>query len=187
VVSERYGMVVLTSGHMIDSPDRDAPRFPPGLEPSVAARIEQVFDEWRIGPGDLVINGGARGADILFAESAHRRGAGVEIVLALPPDEFEKTSVALPDSVWPERFRYLVRQYPPRVSPPGDESHNEFAAANAAMIRRAEDLVPPAELCIALVWDEQPAGGPGGTGDFADLARRFHAPLAVINPTQLQH
>jgi hypothetical protein len=186
-VSERYGKVVVTSGHMIDSPDRDAPRFPSRLEPSVAARIEQVFDKWGIGPGDLVISGGARGADTLFAESAHRRGADVEIVLALPPDEFEKTSVALPDSVWPERFRYLLRQYPPRDAPSGvgDESHNEFAAANAAMIRRAEALVPPAELRIALVWDEQPAGGPGGTGDFADLARRFHAPLAIINPTNL--
>jgi hypothetical protein len=34
-------------------------------------------------------------------------------------------------------------------------------------------------------WDGQPAGGEGGTGDFAGLAERFRAPLAIVNPTLL--
>ena len=125
-----------------------------------------------------------------FVGCYRRHGTRVDAVgaarLALPPDDFEKTSVALPDSVWSERFRCLLQEYPPGVLPAPGEG-DEFAA-NAAMIRRAKELAPPAELYIALVWDERPAGGPGGTGDFADLAdlaRRFDAPLAIINPTKL--
>lgn len=178
---------VITSGHMIDAADRATPRFPARLEPKVAYQIERVFDAWGIGAGDLVLNGGACGADILFAESAHRRGASIEIVLAFPPDEFEHTSVARPDSIWTERFRFLLAKHPHRVVHAGDQDEplNEFARANLQLIRRAGELESSCDLHIALVWDGQPAGGEGGTGDFAELAERFHAPLAIINPTVL--
>jgi hypothetical protein len=172
---------------MIDAPDRAVPRFPSVLEPVVAAEIEHVLDVWGIGAGDLLLNGGARGADILFAESAHRRSADVEIVLALPPDAYEEASVILPRSIWQQRFRYLLAHHQYRVSQAEnhDPALNEFARANAELLGRAEALSPPARLHIALVWDEQPADGPGGTGEFAALARRFDAPLVIINPTTL--
>jgi hypothetical protein len=185
-VAESYRAVVLASGHMIDSPDRPSRRFPPALEPAVAAEIERVFDEWRIGPGDLVLDGGARGADILFSESAARRGAAVEIVLASPAREFERTSVELPRSIWVERFRDLLAHHRAWVAGPEDgDPDDPFARANARLIRRALELAPPARLHVALVWDGRPAGGPGGTGDFAALARDLDAPLAVIDPTSL--
>jgi hypothetical protein len=53
------------------------------------------------------------------------------------------------------------------------------------LIRRAKELAPPARLRVALVWDEQPAGGPGGTGEFAELAMALDVPLAIINPVRL--
>jgi len=172
---------------MIDTVDRASPRFPPRLEPAVAEAIEAVLDGWDIGPADLLLLSGARGSDILFAESGHRRGAHVEIILASAPEEFEQTSVALPRSIWPQRFRYLLAHHPCTVSMPAgaDGEPNEFARANQALLRRAEELVPPAELCVGLVWDEQPAGGPGGTGEFAGLAASLDAPLAIINPAKL--
>lgn len=185
-----YRKVVLSSGHMIDTVDRPSLRFPPCLEPAVAHEIEAVLDGWDIGPADLLLLSGARGSDILFAESGHRRGSHVEITLASPPEVFEQTSVALPRSIWSERFHYLLAHHPYSVSrADGEDSEdgepNEFARANRALFRRAEELVPPAELCVALVWDEQPAGGPGGTGEFAELAMALDAPLAIINPTKL--
>jgi hypothetical protein len=173
---------------MVDGPDRPMPRFPPCLEPAVAQEIEAVLDRWDIGPGDLMLMSGARGSDILFAESGHRRDASLEIILASPPDEFEQTSVSLPRSIWSQRFRYLLRQHSYWVSQQNDNNSaavNEFARANADLLRRAMELAPPAELRIALVWDEQPAGGPGGTGDFAELAAQLNVPLAIINPTRL--
>ena len=179
--------VVLTSGHMIDAVDRPSPRFPACLEPAVAHEIEAVLDGWDIGPEDLLLLGGARGSDILFAESGHRRGSHIEIILASPPDVFEQTSVALPRSIWSQRFRYLLERHPYTVSQAdgGDGLPNEFARANQEMIRRARELAPPAKLRVALVWDEQPAGGPGGTGEFAELAVALDVPLAIINPIKL--
>jgi hypothetical protein len=153
----------------------------------VAHEIEAVLDGWAIGPGDLLLLSGARGSDILFAESGHRRGSHVEIILASPPAVFEQTSVALPCSIWPQRFHYLLEHHPYTVSQADGDggAPNEFARANQDLIRRAADLAPPAELRVALVWDEQPAGGPGGTGDFAELATALDAPLVIINPTKL--
>lgn len=182
-----YRRVVLSSGHMIDAADRPSPRFPAFLEPAVAAEIEAVLDGWDIGPEDLLLLSGARGSDILFAESGHRRGSHIEIILASPPDIFEQTSVALPRSIWSQRFRFLLENYPFTVSgAEGDDgAPNEFARANLALIRRAEELAPPAELRVAVVWDELPPGGPGGTGEFAKLAMALDAPLAVINPAKL--
>ena len=182
-----YRRVVLTSGHLIDSVDRAAPRFPPCLEPIVANEIETMLDRWAIGPLDLVLNGAARGADILFAESAHRRGAGLEFVLASLPDQFERTSVALPRSIWARRFRYLLSQHPYRVVPPamGLMSGDEYARANLELLRQAQELCPPGELYVGLVWDEQPAEGQGGTADLVALAAATGAPIAVVNPTKL--
>lgn len=179
--------VVLAGGHMIDAVDRPSPRFPACLEPAVAREIEAVLDGWDIGPEDLLLLGGARGSDILFAESGHRRGSHVEIILACPPDVFEQTSVTLPHSIWSQRFRYLLEHHPYTVSQAdGDDgAPDDFARANQELIRRAKELAPPAELRVALVWDEQPAGGPGGTGEFAELAMALGIPLAIINPIKL--
>lgn len=172
---------------MIDQPDRPTPRFPASMEHVVAARIEAMFASWRIGPRAVVINGGACGADILFAECAERRGAAVELVLASAPEHFVATSVARPTGRWAERFQALLARHPHRVigaAPPGDE-RNEFERTNAAIIERARQLAPPAVLRIGLVWDEKQAAGHGGTGDFAALAQELDASLAVVNPTTL--
>ena len=179
--------VVLTSGHMIDAPDRSSPRFPATLEPVVANRIERMLDKWEIGPGDLILNGGARGADILCAESAHRRGSDVELILALPPDEFEEQSVVLPDSIWlpaipvPAGRLSLHRQ-------PGGPARSVTQRVRPSQRRPDQagpGAGPPERLKVLLVWDEEPAGGPGGTGDFAVAARELGAELEIINPTSL--
>jgi hypothetical protein len=182
-----YRRVVLCSGHMIDAVQRPSPRFPACLEPTVANEIEAVLDSWDIGPADVLLLSGARGSDILFAESGHRRGSDVEIILASPPEVFELSSVALPHSIWPQRFRYLLKHHQYSTIPAGKDhgAENEFQRANHALIRRARELAPPAELRIAIVWDELPAGGPGGTGEFAELVAALNAPLEVINPTKL--
>jgi hypothetical protein len=187
MVRASYRQVVLSSGHMIDAVDRPSPRFPACLEAAVAHEIEAVLDNWDIGPADLLLLSGARGSDILFAESGHRRGSHIEIILASQPEVFEQTSVALPSSIWSQRFRYLLKHHPYSVSraESNDAAPNEFARTNQALLRRAAELAPPAELRVALVWDEQPAGGPGGTGEFAELAATLDAPLAIINPAEL--
>src|ERR1700710_557400 len=61
--------VVLFSGHMIDAPDRETPRFPPDKEPLAAQAIAEALANLHVGPDDLCICGGACGGDLLFAEA----------------------------------------------------------------------------------------------------------------------
>src|SRR3954452_20893197 len=96
--------VVVVSGHMVDAPDRPRERFPASQVERVAGEVRRAFDRWSVGPGTTVITSGARGADIIGAEQARARGAAVRLVLAGPPDEFERSSVALPGTHWATRF-----------------------------------------------------------------------------------
>jgi hypothetical protein len=52
--------VALFSGHMIDAPDRKAPRFPPDKESAAAAAIAETLAEIGVTQGDLAICGGGR-------------------------------------------------------------------------------------------------------------------------------
>jgi hypothetical protein len=56
--------VVLFSGHMIDAPGREKPRFPPDKESIAARAIAQALADLGAGPADLGICGGACGAGI---------------------------------------------------------------------------------------------------------------------------
>jgi hypothetical protein len=76
--------VIVESGHMVDRPDRQVPRFPPEAEGRIAAAIDDVLDRWDVGPDTVVLTQGARGTDILVAEAALRKGAAVQVFLALP-------------------------------------------------------------------------------------------------------
>jgi hypothetical protein len=179
--------VVLVSGHMVDAPDRPAPRFPQSRVPWVAGRIREIFDGWQVGPGTTVISGGARGADIIAAEEGHLRGAHVILCLALPPEEFQRRSVDLPGTDWGSRFRRLlsiaeVRELPTDAG--GVASDDEvFAHANKWMVDTAQQF--DAQPCAVIVWDGRTGDGPGGT---FDMVRRLgygagDPRLRLIDPT----
>jgi hypothetical protein len=77
--------VALFSGHMIDAPGREKPRFPPDEELIAARAIAQALADLGVGQTDLAICGGACGGDLLFAEAALARGAHLEVYI--PFDE----------------------------------------------------------------------------------------------------
>lgn len=178
---------LVATGHLVDAPDRTAPRFPPERVGWVTDRIRFALDEWGIGPETRIICGGARGADIIAAELGRARGAGVTLCLALPPDEFRRRSVDLPGTDWGERFRRLLRVAEVRCpaeerdGPPGGD--DAFARTNAWMVRLARALDP--EPLAIVVWDGLAGDGPGGTGD---LVRQLGYPVGdprmrIIDPT----
>jgi tetratricopeptide (TPR) repeat protein len=193
----RFSKVCVASGHMIDKPDRIAKglteRFPPAREGVVRDRIEKQMDGWKVGQGHLAICGGARGADILFAEVCAERGAEVWLMQALEDGEFLEESVRLPDSNWEDRY-FALRDLPTvklflqddrlKSAPKGT---SVFARNNLWMINTARvEANDPKNLYALLVWDEQPSGdGPGGTSDFATRIRKLGGRLAIINPTRL--
>jgi hypothetical protein len=172
-------LVVVVSGHMVDAPDRPRPRFPASAVPRVAAEVAAALDRWGVGPETTLVTGGARGADILAAEAALARGARLRLVLALPPDEFVATSVALPGSDWTDRFRDLLRVADVEVVDwAGDDV---FALTNERILTVARAL--DADPYAIVVWDGEPGDGPGGTEDFVRRLGPAGERLVVIDPT----
>jgi tetratricopeptide (TPR) repeat protein len=193
----RFKKVILASGHMIDAPDRVKKglerRFPPEKEGVVREHIAGRLKSWNVGKGDLAICGGARGADILFAELCADLEAEVWIFLALPEADFLQESVRLPASDWQDRF-YALRdregvklfnQSDRLKSPPKGTS--PFLRNNIWMINTARvEANDPKNLYAILVWDQKPSGdGPGGTSDFEARVRQLGGRLVVIDPTKL--
>lgn len=190
---QRFKRVFITSGHMIDKPDRPNERFPARKEGDVRELIAAQLETWNVGADDLAISGGARGADLLFAELCAERGAEVWLFLALPEDKFLEESVRLPNSDWEDRYKALRDRQGVKLflqserpdQPPTDIS--VFASNNLWMIDTARaETDNPENIYALLVWDEKPAGdGAGGTSDFAARIKDMGGHLAVINPTKL--
>jgi patatin-like phospholipase len=175
--------VVVVTGHMIDAPDRPDPRFPPDQVRRVTAEAAAALERWGVGPGTTVVTGGARGADIIVAELAHKRGATVQLVLALPAEEFVRRSVDLPETDWTTRFREVLENAGDCevIGPPHDDG--VFARANARIIELAREIDPAPHAVV--VWNGREGDGPGGTRDF--VARLGHTGpderVRVIDPT----
>ena len=89
-----FDKVTICSGHMIDAPGRETPRFPERKADAVRARIGDQLAQWEIGEDDLAICGGACGSDTLFAEECQRRGTRVRLLLAQAVDDFVRDSVS---------------------------------------------------------------------------------------------
>ena len=48
--------VFVFSGHLMDTPGRTPPRFPPALEPAAAHQIGLALDQLGAGPDDLALS-----------------------------------------------------------------------------------------------------------------------------------
>ena len=175
---------IVVSGHMIDHPDRSSPRFPPEAEAAVTKTITAVFEGWGVGPGTLLVSGGARGADIIAAELASAVGAEVWLLIAQPDDDFVPGSVRLPGTDWEERYRRLRTTCATRFQHdelgPAPTPEAAFERNNDWLLAVAQSAAP--RLRALAVWDGEPGDGPGGTSDFVDRARAMGATVAIIDP-----
>jgi len=156
----------------------------------VRLRMADQLARWSVGARDTGICGGARGADILFAEECTKRGASVIMLIALPEEEFLERSVRLPDSDWEARYRALRARCDTRFQ--NEEwagrypELDVFSRNNLWCIEKALSLASAKDVYAVLVWDGQPAGdGPGGTSDFADRIAKVGGHVVIMNPTLL--
>ena len=175
--------VIAVSGHMVDAPDRPRPRFPAEQVPRVAAEVRSALDAWKVGADTIVVSGGARGADLIVSEQALERGARIRLCLALPPDEFERRSVALPGTEWAARFRRMLEHAEVEVVGAGGDSDEVFERTNERIIEVARELAG-GRPCAIVVWDRREGDLGGGTSDF--VARLGYdmsdARVRVIDP-----
>ena len=186
-----FSKVAICSGHMIDAPDRETPRFPEAKAESVRVKIVERLALWEIGAGDLALCGGACGADMLFGEECQRRGARLRLLLAQPVEEFVRDSVRHAGEKWVRRFHVLREQAEVEIlSQEPDTSPNDvsiYARTNLWIIDTARsEAVDPTRIYALLVWDEKSTGdGPGGTSDFQQKICDLGGEVEIINPTKL--
>ncbi|MGA9601619.1 MAG: hypothetical protein WBS22_15460 [Methylocystis sp.] len=166
--------VALFSGHMIDAPGREVPRFPADKEPVAAKAISQALDEIGVGAGDLCICGGACGGDLLFAEAALARGGRLELYIPFEEPQFLEKSVTFAGEGWRERFAAVKARATLHVLPRERETPagaDAYERNNIWMLEAAERYGADKVEFICL-WNGQAGDGPGGTKHLMEEVRR---------------
>lgn len=180
----RIPAVVVFTGHMIDKPDRNQPRFPSGIEPSIAAAIDTELQSLNAGFG---FAGAACGSDILFLEAMLKRGH-INIVLPFAKDEFVKTSVAVtPGGSWTARFEHVLERAESVQTASGaplEWGGIVFEYANLLLLGLAQlrSRALDTELVGLAVWDGSPGDGPGGTAETVKSWRHRGLRVVEISP-----
>ena len=179
---------LLFSGHRIDAPGREIPRFPASSEAIAGKMIyEAISAELEGHPDDLFygISSGANGGDILFLEACEALNVPTEIYLALSESEFAAESVADAGSDWLERYEKLLQARPSHVLADDPTSDlNIWQQTNMWMLNSILSH-QGANLTVIVLWDGNVADGPGGTLNMVKQARAAGANVVHLNAAML--
>lgn len=180
--------ILLFSGHMIDAPNREKPRFPAVKEPLASHAIAETLDHLDIGPDDLAICGGACGGDLLFAEAALERGARLELYIPFEEPTFLAKSVDFAGSGWRARFfaaksRAVLHVMPSErgTTPAGEDPYERN---NLWMLESAMRFGAGKVEFICL-WNGQHGDGPGGTRHLMEEVRKNAGHTHWLDTTKL--
>lgn len=184
----RFDLALLFTGHMIDRPGRNEPRFPPQAEMRVRAAIHEAIASIRLTqPGSMIgLAGGACGGDVLFHEVCAEMGIETQVLLALPREEFVVESVAPAGHRWERRFYALladrasedVKTLSAKDGLIEGETTNVWQRTNLWILEEALALAP--ERTLLALWDGKPGDGPGGTEHFLQVAKHFGVRVAPV-------
>ena len=173
--------VLLFSGHLVDAPNRAAPRFPAEKVPAAADRLAAALDQIGAGPGDLSFSQAAAGGDLLFLEACQQRGVHTRVLLPFAEREFIEQSI-LPVSGgegWRDRYLAMKARLEPgairimaeeRGPMPADA--NPFETCNVWLLDSA--FASGADnVHFLCVWNGGGGDGPGGTAHmYTEVKRR---------------
>ncbi|MFC1791646.1 TRAFs-binding domain-containing protein [Gemmatimonadota bacterium] len=106
------GTVVVFTGHLIDRPERRAPRFPSELEGAARREIRKAVESLNARFGYCSL---AAGGDILFFEEMERRSAEINVFLPFGSESFRETCVEWAGSGWGDRFARALASSEDRV------------------------------------------------------------------------
>ncbi|MGZ8259420.1 MAG: hypothetical protein ACXWUL_02585 [Caldimonas sp.] len=170
--------VIVFTGHMVDAPERPAPRFPPEQVDAAARRIDAALAQIDAGPRDLAFTQGAAGGDLLFAEACLARGVPLRLLLPLGEREFvERSLLPVADgTAWHARFRAVCARLggapseAPRVLGALADGEDPFVRGNLWLLESARSVGAERLVCICL-WDGGGGDGPGGTGHLVKAVR----------------
>lgn len=179
----RVPPVLVYTGHMIDMPARNQPRFPPELEDQVRDEIFARLE--RIAPA-AAYGSAACGADILCLECVRELGGELHIVLPFPTEQFLAESVELHrDSNWGARFASLIADANEVLvigekPPAGGTSTFEYANLMMTGLARLRAQMLDTHVQGLAVWDGTAAGDTGGTGSVVTMWKAAAMPLEHV-------
>jgi class 3 adenylate cyclase len=179
----------LFTGHMLDRPDRTAPRFPAALEETVRSEIEACVErrDVRVGYSSL-----ACGGDMLFTEAILKRGGEVHIFLPFGIETFKKNSVLLvPQDGLAERFhRILDSAASVRIlndqGDPDDGAGYDYCnrVITGSAILKSQFL--GMDIALILLWDGKRGDGGGGTESVHNYWRQaIHQEVEIVPMDQI--
>ena len=187
--------VILFTGHRIDAPDRQSPRFPPDKEDQARAMIlAAVSEQKEKAKGKLCgISGGASGGDIIFHEVCQELDIPTQMYLVLPKNEYIKTSVADGGPKWVERFKHLCEKKQPEVLSDSVELPRWLRAKKGYSIWQRSNLwmlhnalaISKDHLTLIALWNGAVGDGPGGTEDMVRRAQDRGATFIHLDAREL--
>jgi tetratricopeptide (TPR) repeat protein len=204
--------MLLFAGHMIDTPERESPRFPADKEQVAREKIQEaVIKEMGSGAGVTCgYAGGASGGDILFHEVCSELGIPTRLYLAIPPQKFVAKSVQKAGPHWVDRFwrvynehcaQKLVRVLSEATDVNDDHeylpawlcsksNYDVWQRNNLWMLFNAlhESCNPETgdpNITLIALWDGAGGDGPGGTGDLVQKVKDLGARCEIIMTKQL--
>ncbi len=169
--------VFLFSGHMIDRPGRNPPRFPKQREIDAARMIAEQLARLDANSDDLALTQGACGGDILFAEACLRRGVKLRFLQPFAEADFIERSVVPGGESWRERYWRLQPQLdsPPRAAPielgPAPQRIDPYQRCNLWLLYTALTFGIDRVQFLCL-WNGHGGDGPGGTEHMYREVRR---------------
>ncbi|NOQ64769.1 MAG: DUF4071 domain-containing protein [Methyloprofundus sp.] len=182
--------VFLFSGHMIDAPNREKPRFPQEKEPLAVEAIAQQLKKLGATEGDIAICGGACGGDLIFSEAALEMGLRLELRLPFAVPKFLQHSVDFAGGDWRERF-YRVQSNPntstfimPEQLGELAENSNPYERNNHWMLYSALAWGIDKVHCICL-WNGVGGDGKGGTWHMHHTIKQRTGQVSVIDTHKL--
>ncbi len=182
--------VFLFSGHMIDAPDRELPRFPAGKERAAATAISSKLDELRGNPADMGLCSGACGGDLLFAEACLEHGINLQIRIPFDEPTFLKNSVTFAGGNWRDRY-YAVKNNKfttlfvmPEELGPTPENANPYERVNLWQLNTALSMGTEKVRFICL-WDGKGGDGPGGTKHMVEEVKKHSGQAYIIDANTL--
>ena len=196
--------VILFTGHRVDAPGREKPRFPADKEATARKRIKELLAERLelLEGGPCGIAGGASGGDILFHEVCTELGIPTELYLALPADSFAEVSVKDAGGDWEKRFFDLTRRIPTRILAEKEKLpvwlsdkrdydfwkrnnlwmlHNAIAMAGKDLNLRDDAASLGKNLTLIALWNGEGGDGPGGTQDMVAEVEKLGAHTIIID------
>lgn len=187
----RPRQVFLFSGHMIDTPDRPAPRFPPEKEPMAAEKIAAALDEFGAGPEDVAFTQGACGGDLLFSEACLQRGVKVHWLQPHREPDFIRKSVLRGGEPWLQRYKAArarlagpIHAAPDELGELPPEAGSAYARCNLWLLSTA--LAFGADrLRFICLWDGGEDDGSGGTGHMYNEVKRRSGRVTWIDSRKL--